>query len=117
MLFPNVTRRSALLCVCALTLSAAAEYNLLPVDSFIPLYMHGKPSAAKGWAMRDQPREAAYTGAKPKYVSGEDCFKLEFSDGAMTIRFTDPLNPVYHKTTRSIRMEAIAVRPLVPAPK
>ena len=117
MFFPNVTKRPALFCACAFALSAAAEYNLLPVDSFQPLYMHGKASAAKGWAMRDQPREAACTGAKPRYVSGDDCFKLEFADGEMTIRFTDPLNPVYHKTTRSIRMEAIAIRPLVPAPK
>ena len=97
--------------------SAAEEYNLLPVDSFTPLYMHGKASAAKGWSMRDQPREAAFTGANPKYVSGDDCFKLEFSDGALTIRFLEPLNSIYVNQIRSIRMEANTVRPLPPAPK
>ena len=97
--------------------ASAGEYNLLPVDSFIPLYMHGRASAAKGWMMRDQPREAALRGADPKYVSGDDCFKLEFSDGALTVRFLEPLNDIYVNQIRSIRMEADTVRPLPPAPE
>ena len=103
-----------LFCAVAAT---GAEYNLLPVDSFIPLYMHGRASAAKGWLMRDQPREAAFTGADPKYVSGDDCFELEFYDGALTIRFLEPLNQIYVNQIRSIRMEAATVRPLPPAPE
>ena len=106
----------------ALLFSAAAsatenEYDLLPVDSFTPLYMHGRASAARGWLMNDQPREAAFKGANPKYVSGDDCFKLEFSDGALTVRFLEPLNDVYRNQIRSIRMEADTVRPLPPAPE
>ena len=107
---------AAALLFCAAA-AGAVEYNLLPVDSFTPLYMHGKASAAKGWLMRDQPREAAFKGANPEYVSGDDCFKLEFSDGALTVRFLEPLNDIYVNETRSIRMEADTVRPLPPAPE
>ena len=30
--------------------------NLLQNGKFEPLYMHGKPTAAFGWYLRDQPR-------------------------------------------------------------
>ena len=106
---------AAALLFCAA--AAAEEYNLLPVDSFAPLYMHGRASAARGWLMRDQPREAAFTGANPRYVSGDDCFELAFSDGALTVRFLEPLNGIYVNQIRSIRMEADTVRPLPPAPE
>ena len=115
--YPHTLKGLALAGLLASFQLAAAEYILLPVDSFTPLFMHGKASAAKGWMMRDQPREAAFTGGSPKYVSGDDCFKLEFADGAMTIRFPNPMNPIYDKRLRSIRFEANTVRPLPPAPK
>ena len=117
--FDLLTRRwlvAAFLMAAALP-ATAKEYNLLPVDSFTPLYMHGRASAAKGWMMRDQPREAAFGGADPKYVSGDDCFELEFSGGALTVRFLEPLNDVYRDQIRSIRMEANTIRPLPPAPE
>ena len=96
---------------------AASEYNLLSTDRFTPVEMHGRVSAAAGWMMRDRARARAFTGGEPSYVSGEDCFKLEVVDGAMTIRFTDPLNPVYAKGDRSIRFDARTALPLPPAPQ
>ena len=42
---------------------------------------------------------------------------LEFADGALTVRFLEPLNDIYRNQIRSIRMEADTVRPLPPAPE
>ena len=110
--------RSVMFCAAlgAAACCSAAEYNLLSTDRFTPVEMHGRVSAAAGWMMRDWARRAAFRGSEPYYVSGEDCFTLEVADGVLTIRFTDPLNPVYRKGS-TIRFDARTALPLPPAPQ
>ena len=82
------------------TLLAAADtpINLLQTGKFEPVIMHGKPSAARGWYLFDTPREN-YIKKSRSYISGEDCFKLEFGpDGTFAFRFTDPLAAPYRET-------------------
>ena len=89
----------AAICCGILACSAAdTPINLLQYGKFQPIMMHGKPSAARGWFLFDTPREN-YIKKTRSYISGEDCFKLEFGpDGEFTFRFTDPLAAPYRET-------------------
>ena len=72
------------------------ELNLLTGSKFTPVEMHGRTTAAFGWAMSDNPRRAA-SGLHSKYLSGEGLFDLEVKDGVMTIKYPAELHPVYRK--------------------
>ena len=50
--------------------AADTPFNLLPVDRFEPVVMHGRVSAARGWYMHDVPR-FDYIFGKGIYLSGE----------------------------------------------
>jgi hypothetical protein len=72
------------------------ELNLLTDSKFEPVEMHGRTTAAFGWAMSDNPRRGA-GGLHGKYLSGEGLFDLEVKDGIMTLKYPEKLHPVYKK--------------------
>lgn len=80
------------------TVSVAAvevkELNLLIDSKFRPVEMHGRTSAAYGWAMKDTARLAA-SGLHGNYLSGEGLFELEVKDGVMTIKYPEKLHRAY----------------------
>ena len=96
--------------------AADTPINLLPVDRFAPVVMHGRISAARGWWMRDDPRYDC-TCRDRRYLSGEKCFTLDCKDGVFTIRFLDPLPAGYEKARRPICFAAAAAWPPPPAPE
>ena len=102
------------------TAASAAEtgiaINLLRTGEFRPVVMGGEETAAFGWYMRDQGRERAIAAAK-RYVSGEECFKLEFKDRALVIRFKDPLPAGYCDPKAPIRFHSSVAFPQPPAPR
>jgi len=73
------------------------ELNLIGESSFKPVVMHGRVSAAYGWAMRDKARQKAGSWNKGKYLSGEGLFVLKVEDGTMTLAFPEKLHPAYEK--------------------
>ena len=75
--------------------AADTRIDLLKEGTFKPVSMHeGMVTAARGWSMRDTGRR--YSSSKKRmYVSGEECFTLSYADGAFSIVFKKPLNPVY----------------------
>ena len=88
------------LLAAALTLplsGADTEINLVPQGAFKPVMMHGKPSAAFGWYLRDQPR-SRFAGKTRRYLSGEGLFELKFENGAVTFVYPDPIHPAYVKS-------------------
>jgi hypothetical protein len=95
-------------------IAAEPEINLLREGTFKPVIMHGRPSAASGWWLIDRARIEHQKRTK-KYLSGEDCFALDFKEGAMTISFPDPLNPAYVKQRMEFRSSVS--QPVPPAPQ
>ena len=92
------------------------EINLVQQGDFKPVIMHGRPSAAFGWYLRDQPR-GRYSGKTRKYLSGEGLFELSFADGAVTFSYPDPLHPAYEKATEPIVFAPRVASPQPPAPE
>ena len=74
-----------------------AELNLIRESTFEPVVMHGRTSAAYGWAMRDKARQKAGSWNKGKYLSGEGLFELKVENGTMTLAFPEQLHPAYKK--------------------
>ena len=95
---------------------ADTEINLVPHGEFKPVVMHGKPSAAFGWYLRDQPR-GRYSGKTRKYLSGEGLFDLSFADGAVTFAYPDPLHPAYVKSPVTVDFCPRLAAPTPPAPE
>lgn len=95
-------------------IAAEPEINLLREGTFKPVMMHGRPSAAHGWWLVDRARIEHQKRTK-KYLSGEDCFALDFKDDVMTISFPDPLNPAYVKQRMEFRSSVS--QPVPPAPQ
>ena len=73
------------------------ELDLIGESSFKPVVMHGRTSAAYGWAMRDKARQKAGSWNKGRYLSGEGLFELKVADGTMTLAFPEKLHPAYEK--------------------
>ena len=71
------------------------ELNLIGESTFKPVVMHGRTSAAYGWAMRDAARQKAGSWNKGKYLSGEGLFFLKVENGTMTLAFPEKLHPAY----------------------
>ena len=90
--------------------------DLLRTGEFRPVVMGGEATAAFGWYMRDQARERAVAAAK-RYVSGEECFKLEFKDLALIIRFKEVLPEGYCDPKAPIRFCSSTAFPQPPAPR
>ncbi len=84
--------------IAAMQLAAVEvpELNLLTDSKFTPVEMHGRTTAAFGWAMSDNPRRNA-GGLHGKYLSGEGLFDLEVKDGVMRVSYPEELHPVYRK--------------------
>ena len=74
-----------------------AELNLIGESTFRPVVMHGRVSAAYGWAMRDTARQKAGSWNKGRYLSGEGLFELKVEGGTMTLVFPEKLHPAYEK--------------------
>ena len=89
---------AALLCAaCGLGAVEVKELELISESTFKPVVMHGRVSAAYGWAMRDKARLKAGSWKNGKYLSGEGLFDLEVKDGTMTVKFAEKLHPAYEK--------------------
>ena len=89
---------AALLCAaCGLGAVEVKELELISESTFKPVVMHGRVSAAYGWAMRDKARLRAGSWKNGKYLSGEGLFDLEVKDGTMTVKFAEKLHPAYEK--------------------
>ena len=73
------------------------ELNLIGESSFKPVVMHGRVSAAYGWAMRDKARQKTGSWNKGKYLSGEGLFELKVENGTLTLVFPEKLHPAYRK--------------------
>ena len=95
---------------------AAAEIDLVPHGSFKPVVMHGRPSAAFGWFLRDKPR-IRYAARTRKYLSGEGLFELKFENGAVTFAYPDPIHPAYVKPSETIDFCPWVASPMPPAPE
>lgn len=89
--------------------------NLLQNGKFEPVYMHGMASAAKGWQLNDNSRRT-YNKRSRKYFRGEDCFRLEFSEEGMTIRFPKPLAEPHVKVNAPFSLSSRVGWPEPPAP-
>ena len=88
---------AALLAAFRLAAVEVAELNLIGESTFKPVVMHGRVSAAYGWAMRDKARQRAGSWNNGKYLSGEGLFLLKVADGTMTLVFPEKLHPAYEK--------------------
>ena len=88
---------AALLAVFRLAAVEVKELNLIGESTFKPVVMHGRVSAAYGWAMRDQARQKAGSWNKGKYLSGEGLFFLKVENGTMALAFPEKLHPAYNK--------------------
>ena len=110
------TLLGGLIAMQALTAAALVDTGeeLLQYDRFEPVTMHGKPSAARGWGLNDEPRWLMNRRGG-KYLPGEECFKLEFSADGMTIRYTDPLAYPYMKYRSWITLKSRIGWPAPPA--
>ena len=93
---------------------ADAEVNLVQQSTFKPVIMHGKPSAAFGWFLRDKPR-IRFAAKTRKYLSGEGLFELKFADGAVTFAYPDPIHPAYVKTPETVNFCPRVASPTPPA--
>ena len=72
------------------------ELNLLDGSKFDPVEMHGRTTAAFGWAMSDEPRRKA-CGLHSQYLSGEGLFDIEVKDGILTLKYPEKLHSIYKK--------------------
>ena len=90
--------------------------ELLQFSRFEPLFMHGKPTAARGWQLCDVPRQTMNRSER-RYLPGEECFNIAFSDDGMTIRYPDPLPRPYVKHRSWIELSSRVGWPTPPAPK
>ena len=72
------------------------ELNLLDGSKFEPVEMHGRTTAAFGWAMSDEPRRKA-CGLHSQYLSGEGLFDIEVKDGILTLKYPEKLHSIYKK--------------------
>ena len=85
-------------------------------DKLVPVYMHGKICGIKGCLLIDGPR-TAYASEIARYVSGEECFKLDVnSEGEATFSFPSPIPAPYEKNPRDALRLAFCIDPAVPAP-
>ena len=98
----------------SLGIAAEPEINLLREGTFKPVMMHGRPSAAHGWWLIDRAR-IDHQKRTEKYLSGEDCFSLDFKDDVMTVSFPDPLNPAY--VNQRMEFRSSVSQPVPPAPQ
>ena len=90
--------------------------ELLQFSRFEPLFMHGKPTAARGWQLCDVPRQKMNREER-RYLPGEECFNIAFSGDGMTIRYPDPLPRPYVKHRSWIELSSRVGWPTPPAPK
>ena len=92
---------ASLLCGACAALSLAAvevkELDLIRDNTFKPVMMHGRVTAAYGWGMRDLPRMRAGNWYDGKYLSGEGLFDLKVENGTMTVSYPENLYPGYKK--------------------
>ena len=73
------------------------ELDLISENTFRPVTMHGRVSAAYGWGMRDNARLKAGNFYDGKYLSGEGLFDLKVENGTMTVSYPENLFPGYNK--------------------
>ena len=117
---PSFFRRYAVgmfaaLCGGIVVSAADTPINLLREERFLPVRMHDRDSAARGWGLDDPGRTSLRrTG---KYLRGEDCFTLEFNADGMTFRFPDPLVSPYRKKGLMLALRSILTSHQPPAPE
>ena len=91
------------------------EINLLRADKIEPAYMGGKVTGIRWFMMRDTAR-AKYMARHKKYISGEDCFKIDVSqDGEATFTFPDPLPAPYAENPGKTILLYVGIDPQPPA--
>ena len=84
---------SALFALFALR-AADTPINLLRTDRIDAARIHGMVTGIPGFMMNDLAR-SRYISQHQKYISGEDCFRLDVANGEATITFPDPLPAPY----------------------
>lgn len=84
---------SALFALFALR-AADTPINLLRADRIDAARIHGMVTGIPGFMMNDLAR-SRYISQHQKYISGEDCFRLDVANGEVTIIFPDPLPAPY----------------------
>ena len=85
-------------------------------DKLLPVYTHGKVSGIKGCLLID-PLRTAFAEKNARYVSGEECFKLDVNPaGEATLSFPSPLPAPYAKRPADALRLGFCIDPAVPAP-
>ena len=85
-------------------------------DKLVPVYMHGKITGIKGCLLIDSPR-SAFAEKSGRYVSGEECFKLDVDpEGVATLSFPSPIPAPYAKNPRDALQPGFCIEPGPPAP-
>ena len=85
-------------------------------DKLVPVYMHGKITGIRGCLLIDSPR-SAFAEKSGRYVSGEECFKLDVDpEGVATLSFPSPIPAPYANNPRDALRLGFCIEPGPPAP-